>query len=290
MIGRAVVMGSTAGFFAEDSTDVLHGRHARICQEYGIDPAAIAPRCFIASYFGHDAALWRDGGTTQLFDELEADLRNIQVLVLLVIDNAALVFAGEENDRSEVTQFMAALNGLASRLGVGIVLSTHKSKSTDGSTLRAASGSTAWVNAARHVLDLQPETTSQGPCLMVIKSNCTKPGEKIQLAWINAVLTQPPVGGALENELPEARLEQAILDLVRDGYRRGSPYSSAPQATDRYLPQALARKGFKLKAAKSAMLTMIDNNVLEICPRNSRRGKGLRVTADRATGDTDDCQ
>jgi hypothetical protein len=197
--------------------------------------------------------LWKNGGPTPLFMELEADLKNIPDLVLLLVDNAALVFAGEENDRTEVTQFMAAFNGLASRLGIGLVLTTHKSKSTDGSTLRAASGSTAWVNAARHVLDLQPESSAHGPCLTVIKSNCTKPGEMTQLAWINGVLKLSSASDR-EGRISETRLAEKICELVRDGDRCGVPYSSAPQASDRYLPAILARKGFKLKEARSAML------------------------------------
>jgi hypothetical protein len=281
MIGRPVTMGAAAGLFAEDPADVLHGRHERICREYGIDPAAIASQCFIASYFGHDAVLWKDGAPTQFLAELETDLKSIPELVLLVIDNAALVFAGEENDRTEVTQFMAALNGLASRLGVAILLSTHKSKSTDGSTLRAASGSTAWINAARHVLDLQPESNSQGPGLKVIKSNCTKPGEEIQLTWISGVLMPLPSPDAFERRITEGHLVQKILELVRDGDKRGVPYSSAPQASDRYLPAILARKGFKREEARSAMLTMLDNGILQQIPRTGQRRQGLRVTADR---------
>jgi RecA-family ATPase len=182
--------------------------------------------------------------------ELEADLTIIPGLVLLCIDNAALVYAGEENDRTEVTQFMAALNGLASRLGIGIVLSTHKSKSTDGSPLRAASGSTAWINAARHVLDLQPESSGQGPCLTVIKSNCTKPGEKIPLVWINGVLTLLPSLDAFENRLSESRLIEKIRELVSDGDRRGVPYSSAPrQAIGIYQTSSPARASSAAKPA-----------------------------------------
>jgi hypothetical protein len=42
----------------------------------------------------------------------------------------------------------------------------------------------------------------------------------------------------------------------------------------------LARKGFKLKEARSAMLTMLDNGILQQTPRTSKRRQGLRVTAD----------
>jgi RecA-family ATPase len=43
LMGKTVSAGAAAGLFAEDSADVLHGRHERICREYTIDPAAIAP-------------------------------------------------------------------------------------------------------------------------------------------------------------------------------------------------------------------------------------------------------
>lgn len=280
LLGKATMMGAAAAIFAEDPEEVLHGRQERICKEYGIDPASIADRCFIASYFGQDAVLWRDGLPTALMREIEDDLCTISDLRLVSIDNAALVFAGDESDRTEVTQFMAALNGMAGRLNAAILLSTHKSKSNDGSTLRAASGSTAWINAARQVLELQPESNESGPALIVRKSNHTKPGEQIALAWVGGVLTLLPTADAFQERLDGNRLTRLILELVRDGCRKGEPYSSAAQATDRYLPAALVRKGFKLKDAKATMLTMMDNGVLKQTERTRNRRAGLVVAAD----------
>jgi RecA-family ATPase len=258
-LGKATQKGSAAGLFAEDPAEVLHWRHERICKEYGIDQAAIAPRCFIASYFGFDGVLWKEWSPTPLMQELETELRGIPDLVLVAIDNAALVYAGMENDRHEVTQFMAALNGMAARLKIALVLSTHKSKSNDGSTLRAASGSTAWVNAARQVLELQPETSDSGPTLTVRKSNHIKPGERIALTWIGGVLTLLPSGDAFQQRIGSDRLAQVIRETVSEGWVRGQPYSSAAQARDRYLPAAMARKGFKRADAEATMLAMIDN-------------------------------
>ena len=81
--------------------------------------------------------------------------------------------------------------------------------------------------------------------------------------------------------LSESRLIEKIRELVSDGDRRGVPYSSAPQASDRYLPNILARKGFKRSEARDAMLAMIDNGILQQTPRTGKRRPGLRVTADR---------
>jgi hypothetical protein len=280
-LGNATLQGATAGFFAEDPEEILHFRHASICAHYGIDQAAIATRCFIKSYFGDDKILWEDGKPTRLMVELKVGLGTIPGLVLLCVDNAALVYEGKENDRMEVTRFVAALNAMAYRLNIGLLLSTHKSKSDDGSPMRAASGSTAWINASRQVLELLPESKDTEPHLKVIKSNHTKPGEEIKLAWSGGVLTLAPVGD-LQQRADDSRIAQAIKEVVRLGWSRGDPYSSSSHARDRFLPAAVVRKesGFKLKAVEGVMLTMIDNGVLERFEYRSNRALGLRVAGD----------
>jgi hypothetical protein len=281
LLGKATLPGATAGFFAEDPEETLHQRHASICAHYKLDQAAIATRCFIKSYFSDDKTLWENGAPTRLMIDLQDGLRTIPDLVLLCVDNAALVYGGKENDRMEVTRFMAALNAMAYKLNIGLLLSTHKSKSDDGSPMRAASGSTAWINASRQVLELLPESGNSGPHLKVIKSNHARRGEEIKLAWSGGVLTHVPVGD-LQQRVEDSRIVQAIKDVVRQGFSRGDPYSSSSHSADRFLPAAVVRKesGLKRKVVESAMLTMIDNGVLERFEYKSNRAPGLRVAGD----------
>jgi hypothetical protein len=282
LFGLQVQPGSAAGFFAEDSADVLHARHQRICEHHRYDQEALADYCFIASYFGHNSLLWKDGYPTQLLLDIEQDLLTIEHLRLFAIDNAALVFGGEENNRTEVTQFMAYLNGLAERQDCAVVLSTHKSKSTDGSTLRSASGSTAWLNAARHVLELTPATAEAGPKLTCIKSNCIKPGDPIQLMWTESgVLAQVPPPDSIDERIINSKIDREILEAVRAGWAKGQPYSSSARSPDRYLPEMLSRsKGLKAGEVKNAMLTMLSTGVLVKAPRTRLHGEGLALGKD----------
>jgi RecA-family ATPase len=128
-LGKVAVTGKAAGVFAEDPESVLHVRQPRINEFLDIDYDRIAGRYFPQSYFGQPAQLWRGGVPTDFLTELESQLRRIRALRLLTLDNAAVLFAGDENSRSEVTEFISALNGLANRLSIGIILSAHASKS-----------------------------------------------------------------------------------------------------------------------------------------------------------------
>jgi RecA-family ATPase len=196
-LGKVAVMGRAAGAFAEDPESVLHVRQPRINEFFGIDYDRIAGRYFPQSYFGRAAQLWRQGRPTEFLAELEDQLRRIEALRLLTLDNAAVLFSGDENSRSEVTEFMGALNGLADRLSIGIILSAHASKSQAGTALRVTSGSTAWVNACRSVLELRTGDNTgdgdQGPSLVVVKVNHAPTGTTIytEASAVAAVALDP---------------------------------------------------------------------------------------------------
>lgn len=282
LFGLRSMIGNTAGLFAEDADEVLHGRHARICKELDIDETNLAGRCHIASWFGLDAVLWRDSRPTPFFAAFEAMLASVPDLAFVPIDNSALVYGGDESDRTEVTRFMAALNGLANRRNVALVLSAHKSKSNDGTTLRATSGSTAWVNASRHVLQIEPQTDEAGPVLSIIKSNCAKPGESIQLGWRNGVLVPAAGQDGMVQRIDGSRIDRAIFETVREGWQRKTPYSSSRQASDRYLPRLVAAKGIcKTNEAERAMMTMLANGVLANTERRAGQRPSLFVVADQ---------
>lgn len=63
----------------------------------------------------------------------------------VILDNIARLFAGNENDRHQTTQFVAELTGLAKENNAGILLLGHPGRA-NGSEF---SGSSAWENAMR---------------------------------------------------------------------------------------------------------------------------------------------
>jgi hypothetical protein len=252
-LGRETRRCKVVGIFAEDPAAVLHKRQESINTHYGITYDDLDQRFFPVSFFGHDTRLWKQGGPTDFFKSLEAQIRDIGDVGLILVDNAALVFGGNENDRAEVTPFMAALNGLAARIGAALVLSTHGSKSQDGTTVRAVSGSTAWQNAARAVLHLEPAGEGRPAVLSLIKANHARPNITVSLEWKDNLLV--PVS-ATDAAAQVVSIEEEAVRLVREGEARSFFYSMAKNVTDksRYLPGAvLLRVNASARAVEEAV-------------------------------------
>lgn len=275
---RETATGKCAGIFAEDPEAVLHHRQGRINDTLDLDIEALAGRCFIQSYSGHDATLWNDGAPTPFMERLQGELSRIDGLRFVALDNAALIYSGNENDRCEVTSFINRLNGMAEQLGVGIVLTTHVSKSTDGSTLRVASGSTAWLNASRAVLELKPEKDDQPPVLRVRKSNHTRPGLEIALEWRDGVLMPAAELDSFQASARDHAIERLILERVAKAWNEKTPLSDTPQASARYLPKVLCRSSnFQIKELKKHMEALQDGGFIKMDLMNSRTPRGFRV-------------
>jgi RecA-family ATPase len=234
-LDKAAITGRAAGVFAEDPESVLHVRQPRINEFLGIDYDRIAGRYYPQSYFGRPAQLWRQGKATDFLTELEDQLSRVEALRLLTLDNAAVLFAGDENSRSEVTEFMSALNGLADRLSIGIILSAHASKSQDGTALRVTSGSTAWVNACRSVLELRTAGSArgdgdQGPSLVVVKANHAPTGATIKLEWCDRLLVPVLPATGILGTIERRAAERVFLDLLDAATQSGRNVSDSKHA------------------------------------------------------------
>ena len=67
---------------------------------------------------------------------------------LLLLDNSADVYGGNENDRGQVRQFIGLLRSIAMASGAGVLLTSHPSL-TGLSSGSGLSGSTAWNASVR---------------------------------------------------------------------------------------------------------------------------------------------
>ncbi|GEO83038.1 AAA family ATPase [Pararhodospirillum oryzae] len=246
LAGRATAGGSGAGVFGEDPEGILHSRQERICRHLGCDMEDLVGRVFPISFAGLDAALWRGGKTTALFDSVEEEARRISDLRLLVIDNVALVYADNENDRVPVSGFLNALNGMAERLGCAILLLTHTSKSSEAGTFKAASGSTAWINGARSVLQLKVDDEDPGRVeLKLVKSNHARPGDQIDLRWSDGGVLDidPDVGtdgtvGRLDRRARVTRAKDSFLACLAALEGQGRIVTDA-RNSPRYAPKVM---------------------------------------------------
>src|SRR6185503_13926162 len=80
---------------------------------------------------------------------------------LLVLDTSADVFAGNENDRMQVRQFIGLLRRLAIDGNCAVILCSHPSL-TGINTGSGLSGSTGWHNSVRARMVFRAATTEAG--------------------------------------------------------------------------------------------------------------------------------
>ncbi len=261
LFGKSSVVGRAAGVFGEDPEAVLHVRQPRINEFFKIGYDRIAGRYFPQSYFGLPAQLWREREPTPFLGELELQLARIDCLRLLTLDNAAVLFSGDENSRSEVTEFLSVLNGLADRRSIGIILSAHASKSQDRSALRVSSGSTAWVNACRSVLELRPADENQGPSLVVVKANHAPTGTTIPLVWRDKLLVPEAAPTGVIGSSERRAAETIFLEIL-DKITAENRYVSDSKHATNYAPKLFAsRPGnerYKAEHFRRAMEVLFD--------------------------------
>jgi RecA-family ATPase len=160
---------------------------------------------------------------------------------LIVLDNSADVYGGNENDRAQVRQFIGILRGMAIAAGAGVLLTSHPSL-TGINTGTGLSGSTAWNASVRSRLYFKRATTEKDEepdpdlrVLEVMKSNYGPIGETIQLQWKDGLFL--PVNGMsnLERLAAEQMAEQLFLTLLAEFDRQGDN-GSAKRNAPNYAP------------------------------------------------------
>jgi RecA-family ATPase len=183
---------------------------------------------------------------TKLFGKIREAANDIRPQ-LIVLDNAADVYGGNENDRAQVRQFIGLLRGLAMAARAGLLLTSHPSL-TGINTGTGLSGSTAWNASVRSRLYFShaPTGKDEDPdhdlrILEVMKSNYGPIGETIQLRWRDGLFI--PVGAIsnLEKAAAEQAAEQMFLALLDQFNRQGINTSAKPYAPN-YAPTLFAKE------------------------------------------------
>ena len=184
----------------EDDKDELHYRIEKLQAH---EPTAKLDRLYIIDRAGKNnvlAAPERDGvlRSTPLLHSVEVWVRRLKA-ELLVLDAAADLYGGEENNRAQVRTFIQLLRGIALRNDCAILLLSHPS--VDGmKTGRYYSGSTALNNSVRSRLYFSAPSPSEGEAdtdariLELMKSNRAQRGFKLCLRWKNGVFVPEGTG------------------------------------------------------------------------------------------------
>ena len=272
-------------FSAEEDRDEVHRRLAAILDHQGIgfkDLQDVHVLCLP----GADPVLGAPdrGGIirpTPLFQSLANAAEEIRPS-LIVIDAAADVFAGNENDRSQVRQFIGLLRRLAIESGAAVMLLAHPSLFGMASG-KGTSGSTAWNNSARsrlYLTSLKPkEGDEPDPAvreLQVMKSNYGPAGEIMRLRWQRGLFVPEGSPSTLARAAAEAAVDQAYLnclDAVVAQGRQVGPYRSnnfAPTIFQQML-QAAGHKAKALLAAQERLFAAGRIEIETLGPPSKRR-------------------
>jgi RecA-family ATPase len=246
----------------EDDTDELWRRLDLIFQHYGAAYTDFKD-LHVSALAGEETLMAvsdRNGimQTTKLFGrtrEAACDLKPR----LIVLDNSADVFGGNENDRAQVRQFIGHLRGMAIAAGAGVLLTSHPSL-TGISTGTGLSGSTAWNASVRSRLYFKRATTEKDEepdpdlrVLEVMKANYGPVGETITLRWTNGLFL--PVAGIsnLDKLAAERRGEELFLKLLEQFTRQGRNTCEKETARN-YAPRMFSEE----KEARDAGLRKAD--------------------------------
>lgn len=251
-LGLPVERSRVIAIFCEDDADELHRRIHWIARAAGVNLSEFSQARWLTRVGEENllATFTPEGvlRVTPLFQHIEAYALSYRP-DLIILDNAAQMLGGNENDRSIVTQFCNLLSGLALRIGAAVVLAGHPSKSL-GSEY---SGSTAWDAACRsrlllerppHDQDAPQEGWSDLRVLRRAKANYASTGDTIALHWDAGLFhadqhTLGNVVDRIEAGNREKAAEQKFLELLDRLRVQGRAVSHTKTATN-YAPKVMA--------------------------------------------------
>jgi RecA-family ATPase len=229
-IGMEVSTGPVLYLSAEDDENEIHRRVVEICQaEPSSDVEAIRGMLYLLDMVGEDATLAFEKGRTgvieptELYRQLDGILSDIAPMVL-ILDNLADVYAGNENNRSAAKHFIGLLRGLGLRHDCAVLLLGHPSL-TGISSGSGASGSTAWSNSVRSRLYLKrtDDEDEDARVLETKKANYGRSGNVIGLNWFANRFVRKDMPTAGERLMPDTK--DSVAAEAAKGCWRSSPTS-----------------------------------------------------------------
>lgn len=263
-LGRAVTPCRSVGLYCEDDDGELHRRQDRICGAMGVSYTDLGHMRWMSGV-GHDntlATFTYEGKmqVTERFRELEMIAREHEAK-LIVLDNVADLYGGNENDRNQVRRFLNLLNRLAIDRGAAVLLNCHPSRSGMASGALDG-GSTAWNNSMRSRWTLAKASKADDEAddgeriLTRAKANYAPDGGVIRLRWASGVLVPVSRDGGVAGAIVRRAAEDTFLTLLDRHEAQGSPVSDSPNAAN-YAPKLFARRpdreGYRKAEFETAM-------------------------------------
>lgn len=226
-LGLTPVPGPVMFIDAENSTGIIHKRLKDILDHYGAKFSDFKGNLYVRSLAGMDATMAvttsKSGKIepTALYRQLVQNAREIKP-VMIGIASSANVFAGNENDRSQVQQFITMLTHAAMTAHCSVVLISHPSL-TGLQSDSGLSGSTAWYNSVRAQMYLkavkETKNIDRAPAndqriIEFRKNQYGPPTQSIILRYHNGVFV-PVVGTTADQAERNQAAEDMYMDVLR---------------------------------------------------------------------------
>jgi RecA-family ATPase len=295
-LGTTPEQGPTIFIDAEDDEKVLHRRTKAIAVHYDVSVTEmIKGGLHLVSWRGCDSALAVIASNgkiqpTPLYKQLLEAAGDIKP-VMIGIAASANVFAGNENDRAQVQQFVNLLTRVAMVANGSIVLISHPSLAGIN-TETGLSGTTQWHNAVRarfYLRGVKPEPgepTDTDLREIVFKKNNYGPiSESIVLRW-NDGLFLPVAGVTVDQAAKEATAQNVFLEILLRLRRQNRFVSDKPSAN--YAPALFAREeeakraGLAKRGLERAMRLLFQRNVIWNEPADSKPSRSSYRIAPKA--------
>lgn len=294
--GLAVMRCRSVGYYCEDDPDELHLRQAKINEYLGITFADLGDMQLISGV-GHDNTLVEftsDGHmlVTPLSDDISEWIQSFDPK-LATLDTAADLFAGNENDRHQVRQFISHLSRFAAGKRA-ILLNAHPSRAgLKSGDLDGAS--TAWNNSVRSRWSLarpngdddesKPDTSER--VLTRRKANYASTGDTIRLRWANGVLAPVTQQGGVFGSISRRAVEETFMTLLDRCTKQGQRLSDSRNSGN-FAPRVFAkradREGHNTRDFEAAMSALFVANRIAMHAYDRRGCRCIvRVTSTEAT-------
>lgn len=277
-VGLPVQQVASLGVYCEDGENELWRRQRDINASYGVDYDALGlahwmPRLGednILMTFGRNGV----GELTKFHLHVLTAALDLKAR-LVIIDTASDTFAGNENDRNHVRQFVQrALGQIALRIDGAVVCCAHPSR-TGLQTGDGTGGSTGWSNAFRSRQFLREPDLETGespdPDVRILqrrKANYARKIDEIRLRWFHGCLISEDAADAsgVGKLVGEAKAERVFIDLLAAFLAQGRDVSANPSVT--YAPTVFEKhpsaNGVTKKAFAAAMERLLSAGRLRV--------------------------
>ena len=261
--GSMPTLGAALFFDCEDDFSAIHFRLDAVRRFYavtyqdmvngGLDILAMAGlECVLATVNPKSGTV----SPTPIYQQLLqrcGDIKYVQV----IIANSANVFAGNENDRSQVQQFIGLLKRITNASGGSVVLLSHSSLS-GLATETGLSGTTQWHNAVRARMwmhgvkseDADGQPSNDIRVIEFLKNQYGRVDDSVTLRWKDGLYQIESKNSGYLSAAREDEINSLFLTLLRRFAREGRRVSPNPSVT--YAPTRFAEQE-EAKTAKASM-------------------------------------